>query len=138
MVVVVNVNMKKVQMQIDDRLVFIDGFMLNFFWVLQQLSIKIKLEIVDFMYIFYLRCWIIFLNDEICVNVMMEDVNDWLIEFYGDQFLFFELKFFMECFFFILYVYYLFILFSCCCYICRFWVIWEFNRIVEDLKNNES
>uniref|UniRef100_A0A2K6SQG5 Ubiquitin conjugation factor E4 n=1 Tax=Saimiri boliviensis boliviensis TaxID=39432 RepID=A0A2K6SQG5_SAIBB len=80
MAAVVNANMKKAQMQTDDRLVSTDGFMLNFLWVLQQLSTKIKLETVDPTYIFHPRCRITLPNDETRVNATMEDVNDWLNE----------------------------------------------------------
>uniref|UniRef100_A0A8C9D4F4 Ubiquitin conjugation factor E4 n=1 Tax=Panthera leo TaxID=9689 RepID=A0A8C9D4F4_PANLE len=80
MAAVVNANMKKAQMQTDDRLVSTDGFMLNFLWVLQQLSTKIKLETVDPTYIFHPRCRITLPNDETRVNATMEDVNDWLAE----------------------------------------------------------
>lgn len=66
--------------QTDDRLVSTDGFMLNFLWVLQQLSTKIKLETVDPTYIFHPRCRITLPNDETRVNATMEDVNDWLTE----------------------------------------------------------
>lgn len=54
--------------------------MLNFLWVLQQLSTKIKLETVDPTYIFHPRCRIALPNDETRVNATMEDVNDWLAE----------------------------------------------------------
>lgn len=54
--------------------------MLNFLWVLQQLSTKIKLETVDPTYIFHPRCRITLPNDETRVNATMEDVNDWLTE----------------------------------------------------------
>lgn len=66
--------------QADDRLVSTDGFMLNFLWVLQQLSTKIKLETVDPTYIFHPRCRIALPNDETRVNATMEDVNDWMAE----------------------------------------------------------
>lgn len=54
--------------------------MLNFLWVLQQLSTKIKLETVDPTYIFHPRCRITLPHDETRVNATMEDVNDWLTE----------------------------------------------------------
>lgn len=66
--------------QTDDRLVSTDGFMLNFLWVLQQLSTKIKLETVDPTYIFHPRCRITLPIDETRVNATMEDVKEWLAE----------------------------------------------------------
>ncbi|XP_058994378.1 ubiquitin conjugation factor E4 B isoform X2 [Mustela lutreola] len=138
MAAVVNANMKKAQMQTDDRLVSTDGFMLNFLWVLQQLSTKIKLETVDPTYIFHPRCRIILPNDETRVNATMEDVSDWLAELYGDQPPFSEPKFPTECFFLTLHAHHLSILPSCRRYIRRLRAIRELNRTVEDLKNNES
>lgn len=67
-------------LQTDDRLVSTDGFMLNFLWVLQQLSTKIKLETVDPMYIFHPRCRIDLPTDETRVKATMEDVAAWIAE----------------------------------------------------------
>ncbi|XP_010003447.1 PREDICTED: ubiquitin conjugation factor E4 B isoform X1 [Chaetura pelagica] len=138
MAAVVNANMKKAQMQTDDRLVSTDGFMLNFLWVLQQLSTKIKLETVDPMYIFHPRCRIDLPTDETRVKATMEDVAAWVAELYRDQSLFSEPKFPTECFFLTLHAHHLSILPSCRRYIRRLRAIRELNRTVEDLKNNES
>lgn len=67
-------------LQTDDRLVSTDGFMLNFLWVLQQLSTKIKLETVDPSYIFHPRCRIVLPADETRVKATMEDVTSWMAE----------------------------------------------------------
>ncbi|CAO2590057.1 Ubiquitin conjugation factor E4 B [Lemmus lemmus] len=138
MAAIVNANMKKAQMQADDRLVSTDGFMLNLLWVLQQLSTKIKLETVDPTYIFHPKCRITLPNDETRINATMEDVNEWLAELYGDQPPFSEPKFPTECFFLTLHAHHLSILPSCRRYIRRLRAIRELNRTVEDLKSNES
>ncbi|XP_020637875.3 ubiquitin conjugation factor E4 B isoform X1 [Pogona vitticeps] len=138
MAAVVNANMKKAQMQTDDRLVSTDGFMLNFLWVLQQLSLKIKLETVDPSYIFHPRCRILLPPDETRVKATMEDVGGWMTELSRDLSLFSEPKFPTECFFLTLHAHHLSILPSCRRYIRRLRAIRELNRTVEDLKNNES
>ncbi|KAM6313003.1 ubiquitin conjugation factor E4 B isoform 3-T3 [Podargus strigoides] len=138
MAAVVNANMKKAQMQTDDRLVSTDGFMLNFLWVLQQLSTKIKLETVDPMYIFHPRCRIDLPTDETRVKATMEDVTAWIAELHRDPSPFSEPKFPTECFFLTLHAHHLSILPSCRRYIRRLRAIRELNRTVEDLKNNES
>ncbi|NXN23277.1 UBE4B factor, partial [Nycticryphes semicollaris] len=138
MAAIVNANMKKAQMQTDDRLVSTDGFMLNFLWVLQQLSTKIKLETVDPMYIFHPRCRIDLPTDETRVKATMEDVAAWVAELYRDPSPFSEPKFPTECFFLTLHAHHLSILPSCRRYIRRLRAIRELNRTVEDLKNNES
>ncbi|XP_037236107.1 ubiquitin conjugation factor E4 B isoform X1 [Falco biarmicus] len=138
MAAVVNANMKKAQMQTDDRLVSTDGFMLNFLWVLQQLSTKIKLETVDPMYIFHPRCRIDLPTDETRVKATMEDVTAWIAELCRDPSPFSEPKFPTECFFLTLHAHHLSILPSCRRYIRRLRAIRELNRTVEDLKNNEN
>ncbi|XP_043848058.1 ubiquitin conjugation factor E4 B isoform X1 [Dromiciops gliroides] len=138
MAAIVNANMKKAQMQTDDRLVSTDGFMLNFLWVLQQLSTKIKLETIDPTYIFHPRCRIVLPSDETRVKATMEEVTSWMTELYGDQSPFSEPKFPTECFFLTLHAHHLSILPSCRRYIRRLRAIRELNRTVEDLKNNES
>ncbi|XP_072101440.1 ubiquitin conjugation factor E4 B isoform X3 [Mobula birostris] len=137
MAAVVNRNMKKAQMQTDDRMVSTDGFMLNFLWVLQQLSTKIKLETVDPMYIFHPKCRINILADETRVKASMEDIKSWLAEL-NDQSKFAEPKFPTECFFLTLHAHHLAILPSCRRYIRRLRAIRDLNRTVEELKNSES
>ncbi|XP_073459642.1 ubiquitin conjugation factor E4 B [Aquarana catesbeiana] len=135
---VVTSNMKKAQLQADDRLVSTDGFMLNFLWVLQQLSTKIKLETVDPMYIFHPRCRIALPNDETRIKATMEEVTSWMGELSQDSSAFSDPKFPTECFFLTLHAHHLAILPSCRRYIRRLRAIRELNRTVEELKNNES
>ncbi|CAJ0939333.1 unnamed protein product, partial [Ranitomeya imitator] len=138
MAAIVNGNMKKAQMQTDDRLVSTDGFMLNFLWVLQQLSTKIKLETVDAMYIFHPKCRITLPSDETRIKATMEEVASWMTDLNQDPSSFSEPKFPTECFFLTLHAHHLAILPSCRRYIRRLRAIRELNRTVEELKNNES
>ncbi|XP_055515619.1 ubiquitin conjugation factor E4 B isoform X3 [Leucoraja erinacea] len=137
MAAVINRNMKKAQMQTDDRMVSTDGFMLNFLWVLQQLSTKIKLETVDPMYIFHPKCRINILADETRVKASMDEIKSWLAEL-NDQSTFAEPKFPTECFFLTLHAHHLAILPSCRRYIRRLRAIRDLNRTVEELKNSEN
>ncbi|XP_075459667.1 ubiquitin conjugation factor E4 B isoform X2 [Ascaphus truei] len=138
MAVLVTSNMKKAQIQTDDRLVSTDGFMLNFLWVLQQLSTKIKLDTVDPMYIFHPKCRIALPNDETRIKATMEEVTSWMSDLNQDPSVFSEPKFPTECFFLTLHAHHLAILPSCRRYIRRLRAIRELNRTVEELKNNES
>lgn len=54
--------------------------MLNFLWVLQQLSMKIKLETVDPYYIFHPRCRLVVSLEETRVKATMEELKSWLTE----------------------------------------------------------
>ncbi|KAI9530903.1 Ubiquitin conjugation factor E4 B [Dissostichus eleginoides] len=134
----VNYNVKKAQMQTDDKLVSTDGFMLNFLWVLQQLSMKIKLETVDPYYIFHPRCRLVVSLEETRVKATMEELKSWLTDMQDDPSKFSEPKFPTECFFLTLHAHHLSILPGCRRYIRRLRAIRELNRTVEELKNSES
>ncbi|XP_030624607.1 ubiquitin conjugation factor E4 B isoform X2 [Chanos chanos] len=138
MAAVVNRNVKKAQMQTDDKLVSTDGFMLNFLWVLQQLSMKIKLETVDPLYIFHPKCRLNVSPEETRLKATMEELKSWLAELHGDPSKFSEPKFPTECFFLTLHTHHLSILPGCRRYIRRLRAIRDLNRTVEELKNSES
>ncbi|XP_068453629.1 ubiquitin conjugation factor E4 B isoform X1 [Clinocottus analis] len=138
MAALVNYNVKKAQMQTDDKLVSTDGFMLNFLWVLQQLSMKIKLETVDPYYIFHPRCRLVVSLEETRLKATMEELKTWLTDLHEDPTKFSEPKFPTECFFLTLHAHHLSILPGCRRYIRRLRAIRELNRTVEELKNSES
>lgn len=138
MAALVNCNVKKAQMQTDDKLVSTDGFMLNFLWVLQQLSMKIKLETVDPFYIFHPSCRLAVSPEETRLKATMEELKSWLAEMHDDPTKFSEPKFPTECFFLTLHTHHLSILPGCRRYIRRLRAIRELNRTVEELKNSES
>uniref|UniRef100_A0A8C6UTS3 Ubiquitin conjugation factor E4 B n=1 Tax=Neogobius melanostomus TaxID=47308 RepID=A0A8C6UTS3_9GOBI len=138
MAALVNYNVKKAQMQTNDNLVSTDGFMLNFLWVLQQLSMKIKLETVDPYYIFHPRCRLAVSPEETRLKATMEELKTWLAELHEDSSKFSDPKFPTECFFLTLHTHHLSILPSCRRYIRRLRAIRELNRTVEELKNSES
>uniref|UniRef100_A0A8C1E447 Ubiquitin conjugation factor E4 B n=1 Tax=Cyprinus carpio carpio TaxID=630221 RepID=A0A8C1E447_CYPCA len=138
MAALVNRNVKKAQMQTDDKLVSTDGFMMNFLWVLQQLSMKIKLETVDALYIFHPKCRLSVSTEETRLNATMEDLKGWLAELHEDPSKFSEPKFPTECFFLTLHAHHLSILPCCRRYIRRLRAIRDLNRTVEELKNSEN
>uniref|UniRef100_A0A672R880 Ubiquitin conjugation factor E4 B-like n=1 Tax=Sinocyclocheilus grahami TaxID=75366 RepID=A0A672R880_SINGR len=128
MAALVNRNVKKAQMQTDDKLVSTDGFMMNFLWVLQQLSMKIKLETVDALYIFHPKCRLNVSTEETRLNATMEDLKSWLTELHEDPSKFSEPKFPTECFFLTLHAHHLSILPCCRRYIRRLRAIRDLNR----------
>uniref|UniRef100_A0A8B9JL64 Ubiquitin conjugation factor E4 B n=1 Tax=Astyanax mexicanus TaxID=7994 RepID=A0A8B9JL64_ASTMX len=138
MAALVNRNVKKAQMQTDDKLVSTDGFMMNFLWVLQQLSMKIKLETVDPLYIFHPKCRLNVSVEETRLKATMEELKSWLSELHEDPAKFSEPKFPTECFFLTLHAHHLSILPGCRRYIRRLRAIRDLNRTVEELKNSES
>lgn len=54
--------------------------MLSFLWVLQQLSMKIKLETVDPYYIFHPRCRLVVSLEETRLKATMEELKSWLTD----------------------------------------------------------
>uniref|UniRef100_A0A8C5C1E1 Ubiquitination factor E4B, UFD2 homolog (S. cerevisiae) n=1 Tax=Gadus morhua TaxID=8049 RepID=A0A8C5C1E1_GADMO len=138
MAALVKSNVKKAQMQTDDKLVSTDGLMLNFLWVVQQLSMKIKLETVDPFYIFHPRCRLVVCPEETRLKATMEELKSWLAGLKDDPSAFSEPKFPTECFFLTLHTHHLSILPACRRYIRRLRAIRELNRTVEELKNSES
>ncbi|XP_026776747.1 ubiquitin conjugation factor E4 B isoform X2 [Pangasianodon hypophthalmus] len=138
MAALVNRNVKKAQMQTDDKLVSTDGFMMNFLWVLQQLSMKIKLETVDPLYIFHHKCRLNVSLEETRLKSSLEELKSWLAELHEDPSKFSEPKFPTECFFLTLHAHHLSILPGCRRYIRRLRAIRDLNRTVEELKNSES
>ncbi|KAL1021148.1 hypothetical protein UPYG_G00009400 [Umbra pygmaea] len=138
MAALVNRNVKKAQMQTDDKLVSTDGFMINFLSVLQQLSMKIKLETVDPYYIFHPHCRLQVSPEETRLKATMEELKTWLAEIHDDSSKLSEPKFPTECFFLTLHTHHLSILPACRRYIRRLRAIRELNRTVEELKNSES
>lgn len=138
MAALVNRNVKKAQMQTDDKLVSTDGFMMNFLWVLQQLSMKIKLDTVDPLYIFHPKCRLNVSPEETRLKATMEELKSWLTEMHSDSSKFPEPKFPTECFFLTLHAHHLSILPCCRRYIRRLRAIRDLNRSVEELKNSEN
>ncbi|XP_031659498.1 ubiquitin conjugation factor E4 B-like isoform X2 [Oncorhynchus kisutch] len=137
MAALVNRNVKKAQMQTDDKLVSTDGFMINFLSVLQQLSMKIKLEMVDPYYIFHPLCRLQVSREETRLKATMEELKTWLAEIHDPSKLY-DPKFPTECFFLTLHTHHLSILPGCRRYIRRLRAIRELNRTVEELKSSES
>ncbi|KAK3701373.1 hypothetical protein QZH41_008755, partial [Actinostola sp. cb2023] len=73
---VLNRNVKKAQLQADDRQVASDGFMMNFMAVLQQLCIKVKIEKVDNFYLFHPKCRLDISSDS-RLKATSNDVKQW-------------------------------------------------------------
>ncbi|CAG9813429.1 unnamed protein product [Phaedon cochleariae] len=73
-------NEKRSQIQMEERTLAGDGFMLNLLSILQNLSVKIKLDKVDFIYPFHPGTMINIKNDT-RLKYTSQEVSDWLEEF---------------------------------------------------------
>lgn len=74
---VLKYNEKRSQLQMEERSLAGDGFMLNLLSVLQMLSLKIKLDKMDFMYPFHPESLISVANDT-RLKYTSQDVSNWL------------------------------------------------------------
>ncbi|CAH1109977.1 unnamed protein product [Psylliodes chrysocephalus] len=77
---VLKYNEKRSQLQTEERALAGDGFMLNLLSVLQFLSVKIKLNKVDFMYPFHPETLVNITNDT-RLKFTSQEVADWIKEF---------------------------------------------------------
>ncbi|XP_057653177.1 ubiquitin conjugation factor E4 B [Diorhabda carinulata] len=73
-------NEKRSQLQMEERTLAGDGFMLNLLSVLQFLSLKIKLNKMDFMYPFHPET-VVSINNNTRLKYTSQEVADWLAEF---------------------------------------------------------
>lgn len=72
-------NEKRSQLQMEERNLAGDGFMLNLLSVLQMLAVKVKLDKVDFLYPFHPNAVIDIKNDT-RLKFASQETGDWLEE----------------------------------------------------------
>nr|XP_023019467.1 ubiquitin conjugation factor E4 B [Leptinotarsa decemlineata] len=82
---VLNFNEKRSQMRMEERTLAGDGFMLNLVSVMQLLSIKIKLNKMDFNYPFHPKA-LININNDTRLKFSSQEVDDWLQQLGNDFF----------------------------------------------------
>lgn len=68
------------QIHLEERAVGGDGFMLNLLSILQNLSVKIKLNKMDFLYPFHPSS-LIKINNDTRLKFTSQEVSEWLEEF---------------------------------------------------------
>lgn len=73
-------NEKRAQIQVQERNVAGDGFMLNFLSIMQMLAVKVKLDKIDSYYPFHPSSVIDIKNDT-RLKFTSQEVTDWLEEF---------------------------------------------------------
>lgn len=72
-------NEKRAQLQMEERVLAGDGFMLNLLSVLQMLAFKVKLDKVDFLYPFHPSSLVDIKNDT-RLRYTSQETSDWLNE----------------------------------------------------------
>lgn len=130
-------NAKKSQIQVDERYVAGDGFMLNLLSVLQQLSVKISLDKVDTYYPFHPNSRV-GIKSETRLKALPQHAEKWIKELSKETPPWQDPKFPTECFFLTLHCHHLSIIPAVRRYQRRLRAIRDLNRMVEDLENTES
>lgn len=129
-------NVKKSQIQVDERYVAGDGFMLNLLTVLQMLSMKISLDKVDVLYPYHPNCRVD-IKSESRIKCTSQESEDWLerlnkTETWQDP------KFSTECFFLTLHCHHISILPISRKYQRRLVIIRNLHRVIEELESTET
>lgn len=130
-------NSKKSQIQVDERYVAGDGFMLNLLSVLQMLSVKISLDKVDSYYPFHPNSRIS-VKSETRLRALPVDCDKWIEKLKSQknppwQ----DPKFPTECYFLALHCHHISIVPATRRYQTRLRAIRDVSRMVEDLENTE-
>ena len=103
-------NSKRQQLQVNERMVAGDGFMLNFLSVMQHLSAKVVIDKVDPFYLLSPKSRIN-ISEDTRLNMTSKEASEWMEEFSKDPgFEWKEAKFPTECWYLTLYAHHLGIL----------------------------
>lgn len=129
-------NHRKAQMQVDDRQVASDGFMLNFMTVLQQLCGKVKIEKVDSLYLHHPKSRVD-VTQETRLKLTSQQVADWKQEL-AKKNSWLEPKFPTECFFMAIEAHHLALLPACRRHSRRQRAHRDLTRMIEHLESHES
>lgn len=128
-------NAKRTQYNADERSLAQDGFMLNLMAVLQQLSIRVKLDRIDPMYPFHPQS-LVNIDDDTKLRFESADFVKHM-EKLKNEFPFEEPKFVSHCWFFTLHAHHLGIIPSISRYHKRLRAIKELQRMVDELNATE-
>ncbi|KAG5681557.1 hypothetical protein PVAND_010977 [Polypedilum vanderplanki] len=129
-------NAKREQYNADERSLAQDGFMLNLMAVMQQLSIKVKLERIDPLYPFHPQALVSIADD----TKLKFETNEYIkhCEKLKNEIKWEEPKFVSHCWFFTLHSHHLGILPAISRYHKRLRAIKELQRMVDELNATES
>ncbi|XP_077997981.1 ubiquitin conjugation factor E4 B-like [Glandiceps talaboti] len=134
---VINRNQKKAQMQADDSLLCNDGFMMNFLHVLQQLSVKIKLDKVDPLYLHHPKCRID-LSQDTRLKSSSDEVAEWHKTLKKKPSDWTDPKFTTECYFLTLHCHHLALLPCTRHYTRRLRALRELTRMIDEIQSQEN
>jgi ubiquitin conjugation factor E4 B len=129
-------NSKRTQYNADERSLAQDGFMLNLMAVMQQLSIKVKLDRIDTRYPFHPQS-LVNIDDDTKLRFETSEFTS-LMEKMKNEVQWEDPKFVSHCFFFTLHAHHLGIIPSISRYHKRLRAIKELQRLVDELNATKS
>ncbi|OQR76404.1 ubiquitin conjugation factor E4 B-like [Tropilaelaps mercedesae] len=143
LVAVVKANEKRSQLRLDDMAVATDGFMINLVFVMQQLSLKVRVDKVDPYYLFHPASQLgehqYNISKDACVRMTEQELTEFRAELEADRsWQQKETKFITECMFLSVYVHHLSIVPCVQRYVRRSRYIRELQRAVHELESTES
>ncbi|KRT81780.1 hypothetical protein AMK59_5523 [Oryctes borbonicus] len=129
-------NEKRAQLQMEERVLAGDGFMLNVLSVLQMLAFKVKLDKVDFLYPFHPSS-LVDIKSDTRLRYTSQETNDWLMEL-SKAHAWIEPKFPTQCWFLTLHCHHLSFLPAIQKYQRRLRIIRELQKLLDETVAAES
>ncbi|XP_015363306.1 PREDICTED: ubiquitin conjugation factor E4 B [Diuraphis noxia] len=127
-------NEKRCKMRVDERTVAGDGFMLNLLTALQELSVKIKLDKVDPMYMFNSKHSLIDLSSDTRLKFSSQEAADWISKLPPFK----EVKFSTRCWFLTLYCHHVALIPSFTKHTRRYRTVRDLQKLIDEIANSES
>jgi len=133
---ILNRNSKKSQLQVDDKLLSKDGFLINTLSVLHQLCLKVKLDKVDNLYPSHPKCRLD-MTQFSPIKATKDDIDKWK-QSLDSSAAWNEVKFPTECFFFTFHCHHLSIIPCFRKFAHRLRAIRDMNRLINELESRDS
>ncbi|GLV34489.1 Ubiquitination factor E4B [Carabus blaptoides fortunei] len=129
-------NEKRAQIQMEERTLAGDGFMLNLLSVLQLLAVRIKLDKIDVLYPFHPSCLVEIKNDT-RLRFASQEATKWLEELNKSGHKWSEVKFSTQCWFLTLHCHHLALLPALQKYQRRLRAIRDLQKILDETVSTE-
>ncbi|CAH1738574.1 unnamed protein product [Aphis gossypii] len=127
-------NEKRCKMRVDERTIAGDGFMLNLLTALQELSVKIKLDKVDPMYMFNSKHSLIDLSSDTRLKFTSQEAAEWISTLKPLT----DVKFSTRCWFLTLYCHHVALIPAFTKHTRRYRTVRDLQKLIDEIANSES
>lgn len=127
-------NEKRCKMRVDERTIAGDGFMLNLLSALQELSVKIKLDKVDPMYMFNSKHSLIDLSSDTRLKFTSQEAAEWISTLKPLT----DVKFSTRCWFLTLYCHHVALIPAFTKHTRRYRTVRDLQKLIDEIANSES